>query len=138
MMMSKPIILCVDDEAVILHTIKSELKAALGSAYDYETAESGGEALELLEELNADGVPLVVIVSDWLMPGMKGDELLIKVHQQYPAAVTLMLTGQADEGAVERAIQEAGLFACLHKPVAGSELLQVVNTALDEAGSNAR
>lgn len=136
--MGKPIILCVDDEAVILNTIKTELKAALGSAYTYETAESGGEALELLEELNAEGVPLVVIVSDWLMPGMKGDELLIKVHQQYPAAVTLMLTGQADQQAIERAISEAGLFACLHKPVDGSQLTQVVNDALAEADSHGR
>lgn len=136
--MSKPIILCVDDEAVILNTLKAELKAALGAAYTYETAESGDEALELLEELNADGVPLVVIVSDWLMPGMKGDELLIKVHRQYPAAVTLMLTGQADEQAIERAVSEAGLFACLHKPVDGAHLMETVNDALAEAHADGR
>jgi len=126
----KPIILCVDDEAVIRDSVKAELKARLGRGYDFETAESGDEALELLEELDADGIPLVVIVSDWLMPGMKGDELLIKVHQRYPGAVTLMLTGQADAAAVRRAEEHAGLFACLYKPMAGNELADVVSAAL--------
>ena len=134
----KPIILCVDDEAVILNSIKTELKAALGAAYLYETAESGEEALELLDELDADGIPLVVIVSDWLMPGMKGDELLIKVHQQYPSAVTLMLTGQADEAAVQRAVDDARLFACLHKPVDAATLAQTVNNELAKACSDGR
>jgi CheY-like chemotaxis protein len=45
----KPIILCVDDEAVIRDSDKAELKARLGRGYDFETAESGDEALELLE-----------------------------------------------------------------------------------------
>jgi len=126
----KPIILCVDDEAVIRDSVKAELKARLGSGYDFETAESGDEALELLEELDADGIPLVVIVSDWLMPGMKGDELLITVHERYPGAVTLMLTGQADQDAIQRAEEQAGLFACLHKPMAGAELTDVVTAAL--------
>ena len=129
----KPTILCVDDEQVILDSVKSELKAALGSGYDLETAENGAEALELLEELAADGVPLVVIVSDWLMPGMKGDELLIQVHQRYPAAVTLMLTGQADADAIRRAEQQANLFACLHKPLDGAQLSTVVGRALQQS-----
>ena len=126
----KPIILCVDDEAVIRDSVKAELKAGLGPGYDFETADSGDDALELLEELDADGIPLVVIVSDWLMPGMKGDELLIKVHRRYPEAVTLMLTGQADQDAIRRAEEQAGLFACLRKPMAGAELIDVVAAAL--------
>jgi len=65
----KPIILCVDDEVVILDSLKGELRAAFGSAYGYETADSAAEALELMEELSAEEIPLVVIVSDWLMPG---------------------------------------------------------------------
>ena len=36
------------------------------------------------------------------MPGIKGDEFLIRVHQKYPKIVKVMLTGQADEVAIER------------------------------------
>ena len=57
-----------------------------------------------------------MVVSDWLMPGIKGDELLIKVHQKYPKIITVMLTGQADVDAVERAVEEADLYCCLYKP----------------------
>lgn len=126
----KPIILCVDDEPVILDSIKSELKAVLGHGYELETAENADEALDLLEELDADGAPLVVIVSDWLMPGMKGDQLLIEVHRRHPNAVTLMLTGQADDAAVDRARRQANLFSCLYKPIDSGLLTNQVRRAL--------
>jgi hypothetical protein len=43
-----------------------------------------------------------------------------------------MLTGQADEAAIERAKQQANLYACLYKPWAEEELHQVIRTALSE------
>ena len=73
----KPIIVCVDDEKFILDSLKTQLKSAFGDLYNYEIAESAVDALELIEELSDEGHSIVVIVSDWLMPGMKGDELLI-------------------------------------------------------------
>ena len=42
----------------------------------------------------------IIIVSDWLMPGMKGDEFLIQVHQKFPHIVKVLLTGQADSEAI--------------------------------------
>jgi CheY-like chemotaxis protein len=81
--------------------------------------------------LYADGIKVLVIVSDWLMPGVKGDQFLIDVHQRYPSIMTVMLTGQADESAIERARQEAQLYACLRKPWSEEELASVISTALE-------
>ena len=64
------------------------------------------------------------------MSEMKGDEFLIEVHQKYPQIVTVMLTGQADEAAVERAKKEANLYCCLRKPWSEDELAQVINSSL--------
>ena len=128
--MSKPIILCVDDEKVVLKSLKTQLKSAFGNAYVYEMAESPADALELIEELNDDKIPLLLIVSDWLMPGMKGDEFLVRVHQKFPKIVKIMLTGQADEEAVKRAFDEANLHRCLQKPWSESELIETIKTAL--------
>ena len=128
--MSKPIILCVDDEKVVLKSLKTQLKSAFGNAYVYEMAESPADALELIEELNDDKIPLLLIVSDWLMPGMKGDEFLVRVHQKFPKIVKIMLTGQADEKAVNRAFEEANLHQCLQKPWSESELIETIKTAL--------
>lgn len=128
--MSKPIILCVDDEKVVLKSLKTQLKSAFGNAYVYEMAESPADALELIDELNDNEISLILIVSDWLMPGMKGDEFLIRVHQKFPNIVKIMLTGQADEKAVNRAFIEANLHRCLQKPWSESELIETIKTAL--------
>jgi CheY-like chemotaxis protein len=128
--MSKPIILCVDDEKVVLKSLKAQLKAAFGNAYLYEIAENPADALELIDEFTDDEISIILIVSDWLMPGMKGDEFLIRVHQKFPNIVKIMLTGQADEEAVKRAFDEANLHRCLQKPWSESELIETIKTAL--------
>ena len=130
--MSEAVILCVDDEVTILKSLEIELEDAFEDAYLYEFAESADEALEIIEALEEEGTPIILIVSDWLMPGMKGDELLIEIHQKYPNIITLMLTGQADEQAISRAVRQANLHACLYKPWNRQELIKTIESALAE------
>ncbi len=123
-------ILCVDDEILVLESLEIELYKAFGDAYLYEFAESAEEALEVLEELRDREIAVLVVISDWLMPGMKGDEFLIRVHQILPRVVTVMLTGQADDYAVEHARHQANLFECIRKPWNGQELITKIREAL--------
>ncbi|MEG4445777.1 response regulator [Microcoleus sp. AT9_B5] len=127
--MNKPVILCVDDEPDILNTLKMQLKKEFKNDYFYELAESGDEALDLLEDFQ-EKVQVIVVVSDWLMPGIKGDELLIKVHQKYPKIIKVMLTGQADAAAVQRAVEEADLYCCLYKPWQSKDLIETIKSGL--------
>lgn len=129
--MSKSAILCVDDEIVILESLKEQLKRQFGDRFIYEVAESAAEAWEVIEELHEDEIDVIAIVSDWLMPGTRGDEFLIQIHQRFPLLVTVMLTGQADLAAIERAKKEANLHACLHKPWTEEELTQIIITAIN-------
>ena len=129
--MSDSAILCVDDEVVILDSLKEQLKRKFGDRFVYEMAESAEEAWEVIEELEADNISIIVIVSDWLMPGTKGDEFLIQIHQRFPELITIMLTGQADEKAIERAKKEANLYAYLSKPWTEEELSQIILTAIN-------
>ena len=130
--MNKPVILCVDDEKVVLNSLKRQLKQAFGNDYQYEVAENADEALELIDELTQEDIGIILIVSDWLMPGMKGDEFLIKVHQKFPNIVKIMLTGQADEAAIERAKEQANLHCCLYKPWSQTELVETIKSALEK------
>lgn len=123
-------ILCVDDEQVILTSLTEQIRSHFGKRFSYETALDGEEALEVLDELCEEGVKTIVIVSDWLMPGMKGDELLIQIHKRFPKTVKVLLTGQADQKAVERAKNEAALFSYLQKPWSREELLSVIETGI--------
>lgn len=129
-MMDK-VILCVDDEKTILSSVKTQLKKRLGDGFIIETAESAHEALEILDELADEDTAVMLIVSDWLMPGMKGDEFLIEVHNKFPAIVNVMLTGQADPEAVERAKKWANLYKVISKPWAEEELVHTIRTGLN-------
>lgn len=127
--MNKPVILCVDDEPDILNALKMQLKNEFKNDYFYELAESGDEALDLLKDFQEE-LQVIVVISDWLMPGIKGDELLIKVHQKYPKIIKVMLTGQADAAALQRAVQEADLYCCLYKPWKSTELIETIKSGL--------
>jgi len=128
----KKSILCVDDENIVLDSLKSQLKRRLGNSFSYETALNAEEAFEIIEDLYSEGIKIVLIVSDWLMPGIKGDEFLVKVHEIYPDMINILLTGRAELEAIENAKNNANLFACLEKPWAEDELISIIKKALEE------
>lgn len=114
--MTKPVIICVDDEPTVLESLKIELRNALGDRCAIETAEGGVEALELMRELRNEDCEVALVLSDYIMPDLRGDELLEQVHRLSPKTLTVMLTGQADLEAVSRAIKYAKLYRYIAKP----------------------
>lgn len=128
--MTKKAILCVDDEKIILDSLKEQIENRMGPGYIYETAENAEEGLEVIEELIEEGAEVLIIVSDWLMPGIKGDEFLIEVHKKFPKIVKVMLTGQASEDAIKNAKENANLHACLGKPWNEDELIETIQAGL--------
>jgi response regulator RpfG family c-di-GMP phosphodiesterase len=128
--MARKAILCVDDESMILESLREQIQNRLGDEYVYETAENAAEGLEVIQELVDEGTDVLIIVSDWLMPGQKGDEFLIEVHKKFPGIVKVMLTGQADEAAIKNAKENANLHACLFKPWSEEELVNTITSGL--------
>lgn len=119
-------ILCVDDEPIILITLKQELRKRFGDEYQYETALNAKEALEVVDELVNTGINVILILSDWLMPGLKGDEFLILIHAKYPEIRSILITGHVDETAVRRVKNEAGTYAVFSKPWDAKQLMDAV------------
>jgi diguanylate cyclase (GGDEF)-like protein len=109
-------IICVDDEEGILTALRQQLGARFGDECQIEVAQSGQDALELVEELKREGEPLAVMIADQIMPGMKGVELLEEVHKRSPGTTKILLTGQAGLDAVVAAINRAGLNRYIPKP----------------------
>lgn len=130
----KRAILCVDDEKIVLDSLQEQLSATFGDQFEYEIAESVEEAWEVIEEMVEDGYEMVLVISDWLMPQVKGDKFLIDLHKKYPQTVKIMLTGQADPEAVQNAIKNADLYAYIRKPWKAEELIAYVDKALKELG----
>ena len=130
--MNKKAILCIDDEQTILLSLKSQLKKRFSNNYILEFAEDADEGLEVIDEIVEDGAKLVVIVSDWLMPGMKGDEFLIKVHEKYPKIVKILLSGQVNEEAITNAKKNANLFSYIKKPWNENNLFETITNGLEK------
>ena len=129
-------IICVDDEPFVLESLKEQLKRYFGGRYYIEVAQSGEEALEIVEDLQEEGIDVPLIISDQIMPGMKGDELLIQLHDRYPKMLKIMLTGQASAEAVGRVVNAANLYRYIAKPWDETDLSLTVTEALGRYACN--
>jgi diguanylate cyclase (GGDEF)-like protein len=124
------IILCVDDDSTVLNALRSVFASHFGSELVVEFAESGDEALEIAAELRAQGKELGLVISDFMMPGMKGDEFLVRLHDESPNTVKILLTGQSDLTGVKRAINHANLYRFLEKPFLNEDIVLTVRGAV--------
>jgi PAS domain S-box-containing protein len=128
--MKKPVIVCIDDEPDVLNSLKIELKKAIGDRCIIETAEGGRDALELLADLRADEHEIALVLSDYIMPDIKGDVLLRQIHEESPDTLTIMLTGQADLEALSNTIKYAKLYRYIPKPWHNEDLQLTVVEAV--------
>ncbi|MCX7606738.1 MAG: response regulator [Bacteroidia bacterium] len=128
--MPKKRILCVDDEKVVLNTLMGQLYQTFGNRFLYESFTSAEEAEEFIDEIYAEGENVDLIICDWLMPRVKGDEFLVRVHRRFPQVGLIMLSGQASPEAIERAQNEAHILAFIAKPWDKDELMTLVEKAL--------
>lgn len=131
-MKNKKVILCVDDEFMVLDSLRFQLEDCLGSEFSYEFAENGEEGLELIEELYEEGLEILLVISDWLMPGMKGDEFLIELHKRHPEINKIVLSGQADDPSIERLFEQTNLHQFLPKPWTVEALSDSIKKALQK------
>jgi signal transduction histidine kinase len=128
--MNQLAIICVDDEEIVLRSLQEQLKLSFGKDYDIAIASSGKDALAIIAELQENNVDVALVISDQIMPGMKGDELLIQVHTYYPKTMTVLLTGQADTQAIVNAVNRANLYRYIPKPWDETDLILTVSEAL--------
>jgi adenylate cyclase len=128
--MKKPVIICVDDEITVLDSLRRELSEALEDNFEIETAVGGIEALELVEDLLDESCDIAIVIADYIMPDLKGDEVLKQIHQRSPKTITIMLTGQASLEGITNAINSAKLYRYIAKPWQAEELNSTVKEGL--------
>ena len=112
---NKHVIICVDDDVEVLRSLKTELRQALNERYLIKTAQNGHDALELLQALLADDFVIPVIITDYIMPGLKGDAFLRRAHLLSPHTLKIMLTEHGTNNSVIRIIRHANLYRYIPK-----------------------
>jgi signal transduction histidine kinase/DNA-binding NarL/FixJ family response regulator len=106
--MSKLVVICINDEPAILESLKAELKRALGDNCSIETLVSGLEAIELLA-LQQGECEVALVLADYIMPDVKGGELLEQIYRRSPHTLKIILTDEADIAALGNAIHRSKL-----------------------------
>ncbi|EAZ88399.1 diguanylate cyclase domain-containing protein [Crocosphaera chwakensis] len=129
-MIIKPAIICIDDEPIILHSLREQISRGIGESYQIEIAESGQEALELCAELTDEKIPIPLVVCDHFLPGMLGSEILCQLHHLYPHTLKILLTGQASFEGVIKAVNQANLYRYIAKPWNEIDLTLTIKEAL--------
>ncbi len=117
---SKPSILLVDDDRLILTIIAKGLTSA---GYQVSKAESADEA----ENLLMAGEKPDLILLDVNMPGRSGLELAVLLNKLYFIPF-ILLTAYNDNGIVEQAAAN-GAMSYLVKPIEVSQLIPTIETA---------
>ncbi|MDC0303614.1 response regulator [Flavobacteriales bacterium] len=123
-------ILCVDDDKLVLNSLRLQLSRYYANQYTLEFAQDAHEGFEVIEELAACDIKTVVIISDWIMPGMNGDEFLLRVRESYPKINTMILTGQAGEKKLSELDNLKGAHRIMEKPWNEAQLINTVNQML--------
>jgi DNA-binding NtrC family response regulator len=123
---SSPSVLIVDDEEMVITSIKAFLQ--LETEYDIHGFTDPEEAVRFAAQN-----PVDVAVSDYLMPKMNGIQFLSRVKETQPEASRVLLTGHADKQSAIQAINQVSLFQYLEKPWENSQLLLVVQSGAERA-----
>ena len=126
----KKAIICVDDEDIILEALKDQLGPFFENQFLIETSTTGEEALEIYDELVESGYEVPVVISDYLMPNMRGDEFLIKIHEKNENILKILLTGHANLDGIANAINNANLYRYIPKPWDRDDLILTVREAI--------
>ena len=115
-------ILVVDDELYIRDVISRWLTAR---GYECHTASNADEAWDMIES-----TPFSLVVTDIMMPGKSGIELLSSLRKQYRDIAVIMVTALDDQKTAVRAL-ELGAYGYVIKPFDQNEVLIGVANALE-------
>lgn len=115
-------LLFVDSDVSLLNGLRQMFQ---GPGVEVSIATSGEEALAAMRQQPAD-----VVVSDYLLAGIDGVELLELLRDRHPDSQRVLYTGQADMRSTTGAINRAEVFRLVLKPASEVELKDVVRSAL--------
>src|SRR5512135_2956065 len=115
-------LLIIEDEETLRESLK---RVFLREGYEVDVADSSETAMKIM-----DGRIYDLIVSDIILPGMNGIELLKKCREQNPEQIVIIITYASLETAVEAL--RAGAYDYIVKPIIHEEIKRIVKNALRE------
>ncbi|MCM8532915.1 MAG: response regulator [Lentisphaeraceae bacterium] len=115
-------VLFIDDEPHILHAMKLAFK---NEDLKLFLADGPDKALNILRQNN-----ISVIISDNMMPGTNGIDLLTKARKISPNSIRILLTGHCDEDCIIKSINAANVYKFITKPFSASSIVKLVKNGV--------
>lgn len=122
--MAKNTVLVVDDEKGVLNSLQRLFRK---EEFQVLTATSGREALEILSRF-----PVQLVISDQVMPGLRGIEFLKEVKRNWPETIRIMLSARDEIDTTLSAINQGEVYRFVLKPWKDRELVSVVKDGLNQ------
>ena len=124
-------IICVDDQQEVLDSVMRDLRP-LTSHVRLEEASSVADCMQLIDQIDDDGDHVAIVISDQVMPGETGTELLGKVagDRRFTKTRKVLLTGQATHADTINAINDGHIDNYIEKPWQPEKLLATVKRLL--------
>jgi len=108
-----------------------EITRILLDAYGYHVLEAGNAA-EALRLVTEPGTTIDLVLTDVIMPGLSGRQLVEQVQSTHPAMKVIYMTGYTDDMVFHHNVLEPGV-ELLQKPFTREELVRKVRSVLDRA-----
>ena len=116
-------VLVVDDEPGMVNTLEAGLVSA---GYQVVTASNGGQALQIIKLSSKKAEPVGLLVTDLIMPGINGLDLVQSARQLLPGLPAILVTAYGVDN-IRKDVMSLGSCEYLEKPFNMSDLTTVIN-----------
>jgi len=132
MKMDNKAILSVEDDQEALTALRMQLDRNFSDDYLLEFAQNVDEAIAVIDDLIAREINVILLLSDWFMPGKNADVLVNHIKSKNPNVRVIVLSGQLDIAKAGQMLEDQIIDRVIMKPWDEAELVSQIKTFLLE------
>jgi DNA-binding NtrC family response regulator len=128
--MGNKAILSVEDDQEALNALRMQLERNFSNEYLLEFAQNVDEAIAVIDDLIAEEVNLILLLSDWYMPVKNADVLVDYIKSKNPSVRVIVLSGQLDIAKAGQMLEDNIIDRVIMKPWDEASLIGHIKTYL--------
>jgi len=125
-------ILSVEDDQEALNALRMQLERNFSDDYVLDFAQNVDEAIAVIDDLIAREVNVILLLSDWYMPGKNADVLVSHIKSKNPNVRVIVLSGQLDIAKAGQMLEDQIIDRVIMKPWDEAALVSQIKTFLAE------
>jgi DNA-binding NtrC family response regulator len=132
-MKTNKVILVIDDEIIILESIKIQLRRFLNEDdHIIELATSGEEAFEIINDYHTNNLNINLIITDYHLDDVKGTAIIYYMNEKFPLSKKYILTGEAGNNIIIDELKNIEIHGYISKPWEFEDFKNYVLTSLKD------